>query len=33
MTLKEKAQKIRREEKIEPDEMYEFEYDETLEDE
>ena len=31
--VSEKAQKIRREEKIEPDEMYEFEYDETLEDE
>ena len=31
--VSEKAQKIRREEKIGPDEMYEFEYDETLEDE
>lgn len=31
--VSEKAQKIRKEEKIEPDEMYEFEYDETLEDE
>ena len=29
----ERAQKIKKEEKIEPDEMFEFEYDETLEDE
>ena len=28
-----KARRMKKEEKIEPDEMYEFEYDETLEDE